>query len=81
MKYVFGYTVGAVAFLLLGVLFYTTLLGIGAVTVYVLTTAPWWVNVIGIILGCVCAGGYVTTSMAHREKHIQINEVLELDDD
>ena len=81
MKDVFGLIVGGVAFLLLGVLFYTTFLGIGAMTVYVLTTLPFWTNVIGIILGCVFAGGYVTTSMAHRDKHNQINEALELDDD
>ena len=81
MKVVLGFAVGVVAFLLLGVLFYTTLVGIGAVTVYVLTTAPWWANVIGIILGCVCAGGYVTTFMAHRYNHTQINKVLELDNE
>lgn len=81
MKIAFGFAVGAVAFLLLGVLFYTTIFGIGAVAIYVLTTAPWWANVIGIILGCVCAGGYVTTFIAHRENHTQINEVLKLDDD
>lgn len=81
MKVVFGFAVGVVTFLLLGVLFYTTLVGIGAVAVYVLTTLPFWTNVIGIILGCVFAGGYVTTSMAHRDKHTQINEVLELDDE
>lgn len=80
MKAVLGFSVGVVAFLLLGVLFYTTLFGIGTMAVYVLTTLPFWTNVIGIILGCVFAGGYVITSMAHRDKHTQINEVLQLDE-
>lgn len=81
MKDVFGLIVGTVALLLMGALCYTTLIGIGAIAVYVLTTSPWWANLIGIVLGFVCAGVYVTTMWAHREKHIQINEVLQLDDD
>lgn len=81
MKDVFGLIVGVAAVLLLGVLFYAILTGIGATTVFVLTTAPWWTNVIGITLGCVCAGVYVSASWVHREKHRQINEVLQLDDD
>lgn len=81
MKDVSGLIVSVAAFLLLGVLFYATLVGIGAVTVYVLTTAPLWTNVIGIALGCVCSGVYLSSLWAHRSKHVQINEVLELDDD
>lgn len=81
MKDVFSLIVGTVALLLMGVLCYTTLIGIGAVAVYVLTTSPWWANLIGIVLGFVCAGVYVTTTWVHREKHIQINEVLELDNE
>lgn len=81
MKDVFGLIISVVTILIMGVLLYTTFLGIGVVTIYVLTTVPFWTNVIGIALGCVCAGMYVATSWAHREKHIQINEVLELDDD
>ena len=81
MKDVFVLIEGVLGLLLLGVLFYTTLVGIGAVTVYVLSTAPWWTNVIGIALGCVCSGVYLSASWAHRSKHIQINEVLELDDE
>ena len=81
MKNVFGFIVGVVSLLLLGILFYTTMIGIGAVAIYVLTTAPWWTNVIGITLGCICSGVYMSNSWAHRVKHTQINEVLELDDD
>ena len=81
MKYALGFSVGVATLLIMGVLIYTTLIGIGAVTLSVLTTAPLWTNIIGIALGCVCAGVYVSTSWAHREKHTQINEVVELDGD